>query len=118
MIPIKLKNISFISNAWLKLKLKNVNDVDSEKIIQYQQGYSYGFRKLYSGYNQDNYKCLCSWVEKEFNLNSWFLESLKIDVKTKQSQVHKQHGKQTFPRKTFVSSINQRNKLRVLQEFP
>jgi IS605 OrfB family transposase len=70
----------------LKLKIKNLNETDETVIKQFQQSYSYAFRKLYVNYFDTNYKELSKKIEKEFQLNSWFIHSLQIEVETKIEQ--------------------------------
>ena len=69
----------------LKLKIKDIQQ--PEFIRNLQQDYSYAFRKLFRNYFDPNYKEISKQVEKQFHLNSWFMDSLQVEVKTKIEQI-------------------------------
>lgn len=70
----------------LKFNIKTSDD-DKLFIINKQKEYSYAFRKLYKHYDKINDKIYIKELSVRYNLSSYLINCLIIDVKTKYEQV-------------------------------
>jgi IS605 OrfB family transposase len=69
----------------IKLDITSIDDVDF--VYEKQKQYSYAFRKLYKHINLINDKSFIDKLKLNYNLSSYELNCLKIDVKTKFEQI-------------------------------
>ena len=70
----------------IKINIK-LNEEDKSFVFSKQNNFSYAFRKLYKHSGQLNDANYLSYIADKFGLSAYELNCLKIDVKTKLSQV-------------------------------